>query len=380
EPRLGEKVPLAGVDKDEVACAFLIHPMTPDDWWQTRRFSWAVGMYRAGLLPLGVLKRLFLFVRPIKLDTVHGIQVRDGRQVQVHLLCVPWLPEQIKAHPELAVHRAAQAAQVAKDLGARCMGLGAYWSVVGNKGQDVQREAPFLPVTNGGAYTAGSVKQAVPLVFAKARARGVEPEAMTAAVVGANGVVGFGIARQLAGQVARLVLVGTNLERLEKSAALLRRRSGRGIATEVVTTTAVDACTEADVVFTATSTVASVLFPQHVKPGAVIYDLGRPADVDESVLRVPGVTVLPGGVVCPPGEMKQHLDTHFGQGQIPACMAETILIALDECYERVSLGEGTRSENIDHFVRLAEESGFRVVDEARLPEERVGGARIPVPA
>jgi acyl-phosphate glycerol 3-phosphate acyltransferase len=378
EPRLGERVPLAGVDRDEVSCAFMIHAITPEDWWQTRRFSWAVGLYRAGLLPLGVLKKLFLFVRPIKLDTVRGIRVRDGRTVQVHLVCVPWLPDMIKAHPHFAVRRATQAARLARDLGARCIGLGAYWSVVGNKGQQVQEAAPFIPVTNGGAYTAGTVKQAVPMVWAKLRARGVEPERATAAVVGANGVVGFGICRQLAGHVARLILVGTDPERLEKSAALLRRRAQKHPGTEIVTTTDVARCREADVVFAATSTIEPVVLPEHVKPEAVIYDLGRPADVHSSVLEMPGVTVIPGGMVRPPGEMRQRIDCHFGEGQIPACMAETILLALEECYDRVSLGDGTRAENIDYFVEVAERYGFQVVDEAIRPTQTMPPAQVAV--
>jgi len=369
EPRLGEKVPLAGVDRDEVACAFLIHAMTPDDWWQSRRFSWAVGMYRIGLLPLGVLKRLFLYVKPLKSDTIRGIVSPDGRQVQVHLLAVPWLPEMIKDHPALAMRRAAQAAQMARDLGARCMGLGAYWSVVGNKGQEVQAAAPFIPITNGGAYTAGTVKQAVPTVLNHLRLRNKEPEQATAAVVGANGVVGFGICRQLAGRVARIVMVGTDVERLERSANLLRRRSP---GMQVDTTTDIEACADADMIFTATSTVAPILFARHVRAGTVVYDLGRPADVDVSVFEVAGVTVIPGGVVRPPGEMRHRLDVHFGTGQIPACMAETILTALDECYERVSLGNDTKSENIDYFVELAERHGFQVVDEVISPPGTAG--------
>ena len=379
EPRIGERMPLAGVDKDDAACAFLIHAITPEDWWQTRRFSWAGYFYRAGLLPLAVLKRWVLVVKPIKLDTLRGIRVRDGRTVQVHLLCVPWLPEQIKAHPELAVKRATQAAQAARDLGARCLGLGAYWSVVGNKGMDVQAAAPFIPVTNGGAYTAGTVKQAVPTVFARVRARGIEPEQATAAVVGANGVVGFGICRQLAGKVGTLILVGTDAERLERSAALIRRRSGRE-GMEIRTATDLAACREADMIFTATSTVEPVLFARHVKPDAVIYDLGRPADADDSVLTVPGVSVIPGGVVRPPGDTVQRVDTHFGTGLVPACMAETILIALEECYDRVSLGDGTKTENIEYFVEAAERHGFIVIDDARRIAGEAPARRVPVPA
>ncbi|HEU4755005.1 MAG TPA: glycerol-3-phosphate acyltransferase [Armatimonadota bacterium] len=380
EPRLGEKVPLAGVDTDEVSCAFMVHAITPEDWWQTRRFSWAMGLYRARLLPLGVLKRLILLLRPIKSDIIRGIKTPDGRSVQVHIIVVPWLPDQIKTHPKLAVRRAIQAARLAKELGARCFGLGAFWSVVGNKGADVQRAVPEIPVTNGGAYTAGTVKQAVPQVFAKLRARGVEPEQATAAVVGANGVVGFGICRQLAGRVSRLVMVGTDTARLERSAALLRRRLPRDGSAEVVVSTDLAACKGADMIFTATSTVEPVLLPEHVRPEAVIYDLGRPADVHPAVLEIPGVTVIPGGVVRPPGEMHQRLDVHFGPGQIPACMAETILIALDECYDRVSLGDGTHAEHIDHFVEAAQRYGFVVVDEAARPPEPPSLKKVPVPA
>lgn len=379
EPRLGERVPLAGVDEDEVSCAFMIHAITPDDWWQTRRFSWALGLYRAGLLPLGVMKKLILLVRPMKLDTIRGIRVSDGRQVQVHLVCVPYLPDQIKAHPKLAVRRAIQAARLAKDLGARCLGLGAYWSVVGNKGLEVQAAAPFIPITNGGAYTAGTVKQAVPMVFTKLTGRGVDPAASTAAIVGANGVVGFGICRQLVGRVARLVMIGTDAERLEKSAGLLKRRAEKA-GTEIVVTTELGMCREADMIFSATSTVEPVLFPEHVRPNAVIYDLGRPADVDDSVLLMPDVTVIPGGVVRPPGDPQWFVDIHFGKGCVPACMAETILIALEGCFDRVSLGDGTKAENIDHFVEQAELHGFQVVDEAARPAAKTVPVKAPVPA
>ena len=133
-------------------------------------------------------------------------------------------------------------------------------------------------------------------------------------------------------------------------------------------------------IFTATSTVDAVLYPEHVKPGTVIYDLGRPADVHEDVLHVREVTVIPGGVVRPPGEMQLYLDTHFGTGQIPACMTETILIALDECYDRVSLGDRTKAENIDHFIEAAQRYGFQVVDEVARPAEAPPRGRVAVPA
>ena len=89
--------------------------------------------------------------------------------------------------------------------------------------------------------------------------------------------------------------------------------------------------------------------------------------------------MIPGGVVRPPGEVQQHIDVHFGAGCIPACMAETLLVALDECYDRVSLGEHTSSENIDYFVALAEHLGFQVVDEAARPDALAPPKSAPAP-
>ena len=114
EPRLGEKPPLAGLDQDEVACAFMIHPMTPDDWWQTRRFALLAPLYRARLLPQAALERLTRLVRPMKMDELRGIQLADGRRVRVYLLAAPLLPRQIKQEPALAVRRAIQAAELAR--------------------------------------------------------------------------------------------------------------------------------------------------------------------------------------------------------------------------------------------------------------------------
>jgi predicted amino acid dehydrogenase len=179
--------------------------------------------------------------------------------------------------------------------------------------------------------------------------------------VGANGVVGFGICRSIVGEVATLIMVGTSQERLEKSAQMLRRRHP---GVKILATTTLAALRECDLIFTATSEPNPVVMPEHVRPGTLIYDLGRPPDVDEAVKAVEGVGVVPGGTVRPPGKPTGRLNIYFGVGQIPACMAETLIIALDGAYDRKSLGGEVRLENIDYFVRRGDELGFQVVEDA----------------
>ncbi len=357
EPRLGERLPLPHLDGEEAVCAFLIHPMTIEDFSQAMRFRWLASLRRRRLAPDRVIRWCARFVRPMKVDDIHPICTADGRRARVYLIGVPLLPDQILAEPDLAVRRAVQAAHLAENLGATVLGLGAFWSVVGRKGLDVQARSR-IAITNGGAYTAGSVKMAVPLILARLRARGIDPARATAAVVGANGVVGFGICRAVTGQVGRLIMLGVNQDRLERSKDLLQRRHP---STVIEATTRYEALRDADVIFTATSDPAPVVFPQHVKGGCIILDLGRPSDVDASVAALPGVEVIPGGVVRLPGIPRGRLDIGYGPGLVPACLAETLILGLDGSYERASLGDRTKTENIDYFVARGTDLGFELL-------------------
>ncbi|MEJ5336144.1 MAG: glycerol-3-phosphate acyltransferase [Thermus sp.] len=362
EPKLGSPLPLPS--ERQAVCAFLIHPLTVEDFWQSPRFRWLRPLVRWGLLRPEWMERLAERFRPMKVGEVRGVKTADGREILCHLISAPLLPHQIKGKPELAVKRAIQGARLARELGATVVGLGAFWSVVGEKGKRVQEAVPDIQVTNGGAYTAGTVKAAIPAILAHFAQGGRDLKGTVAAVVGANGVVAFGIARQIAPYVGKLILVGRDLERLQRAAEALRKNLERkGEAPEMVATTEVGAIKEADLVFTATSDPNPVIFPEHVKPGAWIYDEGVPPDVHPSVKEIPGVRVIPGGVVRLPGRAKATLDLHFGApDQVPACLAETMILAAEEAFDRKSLGGEVKAENIQFFVERAEALGFKVVE------------------
>ncbi|MBF6595561.1 MAG: glycerol-3-phosphate acyltransferase [Thermaceae bacterium] len=362
EPRLGQPLPLPS--ENQVVCAFMIHALTLEDFWQSPRFRWAKPLADRGWLTQELIENIAEAFRPMKVGELRGVKTSDGREIRCHLISAPMLPQQITGKPELATRRAIQGARLARELGCTVLGLGAFWSVVGEKGLRVQQAVPEIEITNGGAYTSGTVKAAIPGILMHFEREGKQLEQATAAIVGANGVVAFGIARQIAPLVKKLILVGRNLERLEKSAATLKQNLERkgGHVPETVLTTDISAIQEADLVFTATSDPKAVIFAQHVKPGAWIYDEGVPPDVDDSVKSVPGVRVIPGGVVRPPGNMTGNLNLHFGEGAVPACLAETMILAAEKAYDRKSLGGETKSENIQFFVERAEALGFRVVD------------------
>jgi predicted amino acid dehydrogenase len=371
EPRVGEMHRVTGERDDQIVTAFFIHALTIDDFFIPGRLAWLEPIYRTGWIKSEWLIALGRFVRPFKIGELRGIYTRDGKEIICYLLSAPVLPQTFKDDPEFCKNRAIQAARLARELGASTFGLGAFWGTVGKKGLEVQAAVPEIHVTNGGAYTAGSIRAAVPEILKHFAARGNDPKHLTAAVVGANGVVAFGMARMVAGEVGKVILIGRDLTRLEKSKATLERAHPN---TRFTVSIDPHDCIEADLIFCATSDPLPVIFDRDVKPGAWIYDEGRPADADESVLNVPGVRLIPGGVVQPPGGMydangwaKGKLK--FGGGNVPACLAETLIIAANQAWERVSLGETTKTENINYFVAEAERLGFTVLESIDAPSQ-----------
>ena len=358
EARLGEPPAVRGMQSDTLLCAFLVHPMTVDDLWQPPSQRWLRHLAELGLVPEGMLRRVLLRMRPQSQGVIEGIRLPDGRRMRVLLIGGPMLPDQFSAHPRVALRMAIQGARLAHELGAEAVGLGAFWSTVGGKGEEVQRVVPEIAVTNGGAYTAASVRAAVPGLLQRFAAEGGSLRRATAAVVGANGVVAFGVARMIAPEVEELVLIGRDPERLRRSARTLQRKFP---GTKVLPSTDLNAVASADLVFTATSDPRPVLLPEHVRPGAWIFDLGRPADVHPSVRDVPGVQIVPGGVVRPPGEMRSRIDIRFGEGYVPACLAETMIMTAAHAFDRRSLGGTTRTADIEFYLREGERLGFEIV-------------------
>ena len=369
EVRLGDPPPVRGLDPNVVRAAFMVHPMKLSDLWQARSQGWIGRLVKRGIVDEKLVLRILPYTRPQLYEEVTGIRLSDGRELRVLLIGGGMIPEQIRSRPDLATRMAIQGARLARDLGAEAFGLGAFWSTVGNKGADVQAAVPDLAITNGGAYTAATVRAAVPGLLRRFQREGGSLKRATAAVVGANGVVAFGVARLIAPEVGHLVLIGLDEGRLERSAQSLRKKYP---STRVETSTDIATIAAADLVFTATSDPDPVIYKEHVKPGAWIYDLGRPADVDESVRDVPGVHVIPGGVVRPPGEMRTKIDIQFGDGLVPACMAETMIMTATRAFDRASLGPTTRSADIEFYLREGERLGFEVITrDERVSEPQV---------
>jgi fatty aldehyde-generating acyl-ACP reductase len=329
--------------------ALMIHPLNP------KRDVARKYPLLARVLPMRLIHFFSRFWPPVYLSHVTGVcSEATGKEVEGWLVACPFTARQmLQMSPHTAYDKIVRTGRMAHRLGARILGLLAFTSVVGDGGVTVARRLS-IPVTTGRSLT---VAVAVEVLCEAARCRGVRPESSAVAVVGASGSVGSACAQLLAPIVAELVLIGRRESRLEEVLARVREAGGRVVRVS----TRVEDVRQARMVLSATNAPGPVIQPEHLQRGAVVCDVAQPSDVSPRVVRErDDVLVIEGGVVDVPGEVDFGFDFGLPPGKVYACMAETMVLALEERYESYSLGKDIRLEQVREMAHLAREHGFRL--------------------
>src|SRR6185436_11398444 len=164
---------------------------------------------------------------------------------------------------------------------------------------------------------------------------GIEMRDATVAVVGATGAIGKTCALMLARECGELRLVGRRADALDE---VREQCEGRGA--RISASTDMNVIYEADLILTVTSAIHSVIYPQHLKPGAVVCDVARPRDVSRQVAAErDDVLVIEGGMIEVPGSVDFHFNFGFPPRMAYACMAETMALALEGRYEDYTIGK-----------------------------------------
>jgi predicted amino acid dehydrogenase len=337
----------------------MIHPIEP-------RKDVARKFPLLGKLPVGVINYFSAFFPPVYLSHITGIRsAATGKEIQGWLIACPMTPQRmLQVSLPLAYRKLVQAGRMAERLGARILGLGAFTGVVGDAGVSVARQLS-IPVTTGNSYT---VAVAVDAALEGARRMDLDPARSTAAVVGAYGSTGQACARLLAGRVARLLLVGRERGHLEEVRRQIEAELENASTStsdirlnQVVASDRLEDVCQADIVLTVTSAVEPIIAPEHLKSGAVICDVARPRNVSRCVAqRRNDVLVIEGGVVDVPGRVDFGFNFGFPPGQAYACMAETMVLAMEGRYESYSLGRELSLDRVAEISELAARHGFRL--------------------
>ena len=346
--------------------AFMIHPIEPQRD-VARKYP------LLGRLPPGVIDYFSRFFPPVLLSHVVGVRSRDsGKEIEGWLIACPMTPSRMLDVPEaVAYGKIVQAGRMAERLGARILGLGAFTAVVGDAGHTVS-QALMIPVTTGSSYT---VVVAVEASLEAALQMGLDVAQSVVAVVGAYGSTGRACAHLLAGTAKELMLVGRVPERLQDV-----KRQVDSLGARSVATTNLEDIREADIVLATTSSTDPIIHSDLLKAGAIVCDVARPRNVSRRVASErDDVLVIEGGVVEVPGEVDFGFDFGFPPGQAYACMAETMLLAMEGRYECYSLGREISLDHVQEIGRLGRKHGFRLAGfrsfERVLDDSEIRGIR-----
>jgi acetylornithine/succinyldiaminopimelate/putrescine aminotransferase/predicted amino acid dehydrogenase len=308
------------------------------------------------------LDRTARVVEPIVFDRIH-VRSRTGQEVHLSFVGLGLTSRQFARAREQGgsrwiTEKIETAVQVAKAAGCRVVGFGGYTSIVTGNCRRVR--------TNGVALTTGNsltVGMGVAALREAARAQGIDVKASRLAVLGAAGNIASTYAVLMAPEVREVVLIVRNLRspKIAPIVAAVREASPQR-AVRVVDDLA--AMADCPLIVAASNTPEPLIHPEHVGPGpVVICDISLPSDVaPEVVPERPDVLVVTGGVVRLPQ------DDDFSIGGVPlpgghvfACMAETLLMGLEQTWEHGSVGSVT-AESVRHAMAMAEKHGFAVGD------------------
>jgi predicted amino acid dehydrogenase len=329
--------------------AFIIHPIDPKRD-VSRKFP-----LLGRLLNERQIDFFSTFFPPVFISEIEGITSQaTGKEITGWFLACPYTPRRMLELPEHTVYRKiVQTGRLAEKLGAQILGLGAFTSVVGDAGVTIA-QALDVPVTTGDSYT---VTVAVEAIREAARVMNIELGGATAAVVGATGAIGQVCAELLSEDVEQLYLIGRRHEALEE----LRARLSLRARAELIASTSMDVLASAQLILTVTSALHDVIRPEHLQPGSVVCDVARPRDVSAMVAAArDDILVIDGGMVDVPGPVDFHFNFGFPPGKAYACMAETIVLALEGRFEDYTLGKHLTRARVEEISAMARKHGFRL--------------------
>ena len=314
---------------------------------------------------MDVVEKAVAYTPPFVYSKIEGIRSPDGVEAEGWLIIVGGTPKEIMSHsPEFTYRQLLAAADMAKKLGAQIMGLGAFTKVVGDAGVTVAKRAP-LPITTGNSYSASgalwAAHDAVSRLGLVKLEKGQKIKG-TAMVVGATGAIGAACARLLAKTAEEVHLVSpesAKLLLLEKS--ILRETPGA----KLVLSSYADSdksIGDMDMIVTATSGAGRrILDIMKVKPGCVITDVARPLDLPpEEVAKRPDVLVIESGEVYLPGDVHVKNIGFEDRNVVYACLAETIVLALEGRFENFTVGRNIEWEKVHEIYKLGLKHGMQL--------------------
>ena len=339
--------------------AFVVHPLSQEYIKKGYPFPKSTPKFI-----MDGVETLAAYLPPMVYCKMSNIISPTGAEAEGWLISVGGTPKEMLSHsPEFTYRRLLHAAKIAEGMGAQLMGLGAFTKVVGDAGITVARRAS-IPITTGNSYSASGALWAAAdairrmgLISIPKGARRVPAKTM---VIGATGSIGSVSARLLAMAFDEVVIAGRDIKKLNelRDSILLDTPDAK-----VTASTDYDSLLgDMDMIVTSTSGAGKkILDITKVKPGCVITDVARPLDLPaEEVAKRPDVLVIESGEIELPTQVKGLKSIGLPKNVIYACLAETIVLALEGRFEVFTIGRDTEWEKVKEIYKLGIKHGMKL--------------------
>ena len=288
---------------------------------------------------------LLYFISP---RIVGDIVYKDdkGKKLNGALIAIINLPFQFLKRDNKIKKRILAALKLASKIGAKIVGLGSLSSPAVSGGLDIKDQSN-VSITNGNALTAAVVTDDIKQLSKIVK---LHKKKVHVAILGATGSIGQGVVHSLIGNVDSMMLIARKQNKLDNLNNILKEQHPDY---DISISTSVSEAKESDIIIVATSHYETVLSPEDVKSGAIIYDITQPSNLKkEDWLSRDDVFVVEGGLIRIPG---LHVDSITGldNEESFACLTETLLLVLaDRTDQDFSLGYVIQ-ENMKEIENIA---------------------------
>lgn len=303
----------------------------------------------ARLTPDFALKSFLKNSPPFKVYKLTDIQSANGKRINGYLINLLLFSKQIiDSDEKFIVNKVISAIDIAQNLNAEIVGLGGILS----DEKFTYAKKLKLPVANGTFYTAWSI---IETIYRATKDSGIELKKSNLAVIGASSAVGALCCKRLSFYVSKIIISGSQEEELK---ALKNSIVDLNSIEVNIEKNPEKAAGEADIVIFTPSAKRSLVNIEKLKKGSIACCIFPNNDLSTLGNKRRNKKIIECGLVKLPHPYKSSAKLGLPEGIIPAALAETMLLTLDNKATSQYLTDNTDIDRLEEIANIAVRHGF----------------------
>lgn len=310
--------------------AWLVHPRSIEDF--CRKFP------LAKFLPNKIIKFICRTLWPIVVSEITGVIDKNKKERKGCIISHALLPEQIVVNPKLVERKILQALKLAERIGVKIVALAAYNSVITKGGATIKDKALVYLTNSYALLSSVSIENIKNLL--KQRDKNSDP---SFAIIGATTILGKILSKLLIKEninIDKLLLIGKTIRNLEilRDECLLIRSNPE---LQIDISTDIAEIKNYDFIVITTNASDAIIKPDYFKKEVLVFDVTQPPNPSTKFLgNRRDISVFDTVVVQIP-EINYHFNFGLPLEQAYPCVAEAILLVMENKWENFGVGEIT---------------------------------------